>query len=150
MVKVLIVDDSDSVCKNLQTMLCGIPSVELAGHAIDEAGAIERIDSLLPDTVILDIHLQQGSGLNVLKHIRKYHAAIKVIVLSNNADKFYIRCCKLFGANIFLEKYSQLTLVAGVLEQLISSEEQLENMSCCVWRQQPTQQTANFWNGSVI
>lgn len=129
--KVLIVEDSEVVRENLQTMLCGIHGVAVVGHAIDEAGAIERIDSLLPDVVILDIHLQQGLGLNVLIHIRKCHAAIKVIVLSNNADEFYIKCCRLAGADIFLDKYSQFTLVGSVLEQLISSDELLENMPLC-------------------
>lgn len=120
MVKVFIVEDSEVVRKNLQTMLSGISGVAVAGHAVSEAGAIESIDSLLPDVVILDLHLQHGSGLNVLLSIKKYHAATKVIVLSNYANDSYISRCRQAGADYFFDKSFQFRLVGEVLEQLIS------------------------------
>jgi len=119
MVNVLIVEDSEIVHQNLQTMLSSIPGIALAGHAVDEAGAIERIDALLPDAVILDLHLRSGSGFNVLANIKKYHAATKVIVLSNYANDSYISLCKQIGADYFFDKSFQFMLVGAVLEQLL-------------------------------
>ena len=118
--KVFIVEDSEVVRKNLQTMLSGISGVAVAGHAVGEAGAIECIDSLLPDVVILDLHLQHGSGLNVLLNIKKYHAATKVIVLTNYANESYISRCRQAGADYFFDKSFQFRLVGEVLEHLIS------------------------------
>lgn len=117
---VFIVEDSEIVRENLQIMLSGISGVEVVDFAVDEAGAIEGIDTLLPDVVILDLHLQTGSGLNVLADIKKYHAATKVIVLSNYATENYVSRCKQSGADYFLDKSFQFMLVGAVLEQLVS------------------------------
>jgi len=122
MVNVFLVEDSEIVRKNLQTILSGISGVAVVGHAVDEAGAMERIDALLPDVVILDLHLQHGSGFNVLANIKKHHAATKVIVLSNYANESYITRCRLAGADYFFDKSFQFMLVGSVLEQLISPE----------------------------
>jgi len=120
LMNVFIAEDSERVRKNLQTLLSGISGVEITGYAVDEEGANEGIDSLLPDVVILDLHLQTGSGLNVLEHIRKKHAALKVIVLSNFATDPYISRCKQLGAEYFFDKSFQFMSVKAVLEQLLS------------------------------
>ncbi|OGS91884.1 MAG: hypothetical protein A2Z95_10260 [Gallionellales bacterium GWA2_60_18] len=117
--KVFIVEDFEIVRQRLQTMLSGIPGVVIAGHAVDEAGAIESIDALLPDVVILDLHLQYGSGFNVLANIKKHHAATKVIVLSNYASDSHVSLCKQIGADYFFDKSFQFMLVGAVLEQLM-------------------------------
>lgn len=117
-----IVEDSGVVHQNLLTMLSGIPGIAVVGRAVDEAGAIESIDSLLPDVVVLDLHLQHGSGFNVLVNVKKRHAATKVIVLSNYANDFYIGFCKQIGADYFFDKSFQFMLVGAVLEQLGSPD----------------------------
>ena len=67
--RVFIVEDSGVVRESLKAMLSGIPGVALAGHAVDEAGAIERIDALLPDVVILDLHLQSRTRFYFLSNV---------------------------------------------------------------------------------
>lgn len=108
---VFIVEDSEIVRENLQSILSDIPGVNLVGYAEDEAGAIERIDALLPDTVILDLMLQPGSGVAVLENIKKNHSAIKVVVLTNYTDEFYANNCKNAGADCFLDKTFQFSRV---------------------------------------
>ena len=120
--KVFIAEDSETVRKNLQAMLSGIYGVEIAGYAENEAGAISGVESLLPDVVILDLHLQSGSGLNVLERIKKKHAAFKVIVLSNFATEPYVNRCKELGADYFFDKTFQFMAVGTVVEQLASHQ----------------------------
>ncbi len=122
--KVIIVEDSEVVRASLCGMLSGIPGVEIVAQAADEAGALSRINSLQPDVVILDLHLQQGSGLNVLLNIKQNQFAGKVIVLSNYASEPYISRCKNAGADYFLDKSFQFMLVADVLKHLIFADVQ--------------------------
>ena len=75
---VFIVEDSDIVREHMQAMLSAIPGVEVVGYAVDELGAIECINKLLPDVVTLDISLKPGSGIKVLENIKKQHPEIKV------------------------------------------------------------------------
>ena len=115
---VFIVEDSEGVREYLQSMLTGIPGVSVAGSAGDEWEAIKRIGELLPDVVTLDLSLRPGSGIAVLDYIKKNHAAIKVIVLTNYIDNFYTDRCKDFGADFVFDKIFQFAKVRSVLWSL--------------------------------
>lgn len=119
---VFIVEDSDVVRQHMQSMLSAIPGVKVVGFAVDELGAIERINKLLPDVVTLDISLQPGSGIRVLENIKKEHPAMKVIVLTNYTDEFYASKCKQAGADYFFDKTFQFSRVRSALWSWINTE----------------------------
>lgn len=119
---VFIVEDSDVVREHMHSMLSAIPGVEVVGYAVDEQGAIERINALLPDVVTLDISLQPGSGIKVLENIKKEHPSIKVIVLTNYTDEFYASSCKRAGADYFFDKTFQFSRVRSALWSWINTE----------------------------
>jgi len=112
---VFIVEDSEIVRGYLQSMLSDIPGVELIGYAVDELGAIESINALHPDAVILDLHLQSGTWIGVLEHVKKRHATIKSIVLTNYTDEFFANRCKNAGADCFFDKTNQFSRVRSAL-----------------------------------
>lgn len=120
--KVFIVEDSDIVREYMQSMLTAIPGVEVVGYAGDESTAIERINTLLPDVVTLDISLQPGSGIKVLESIKKQHPEIKVIVLTNYTDEFYANSCKGAGADYFFDKTYQFSRVRSALWSWVNDD----------------------------
>lgn len=120
---VFIVEDSDVVREHMQSMLSAIPGVEVVGYAIDELGAIERINKLLPDVVTLDISLKPGSGISVLENIKKQHPEIKVIVLTNYTDEFSANSCKRAGADYFFDKTFQFSRVRSALWSWINADQ---------------------------
>lgn len=111
---VFIVEDSEIARGHLQAILSNIPGVSVVGYAGDELGAIKRIGELLPDAVTLDISLQPGSGIAVLKYIKKNYPATKVIVLTNYVDDYYIKTCKDAGADYVFDKILHFQKVASV------------------------------------
>ncbi len=122
---VFVVEGSAILLKKLLPTLPDILGVVVIGHAVDEAGAIERIDALRPDVVTLDIRLQSGSGFGVLENIKKHHAGIKVAVLTNCAEKAYVNRCKRAGADYLFDKTLQLTQFFDVLRELAHPENHL-------------------------
>lgn len=118
---VFIVEDSEIVSSELIAMLSEIPGIKVAGHAVDEQGAIERIGATHPDVVLLDIALHPGSGINVLQFIKKHIPAIKVLVLTNYADEFYFNRCMGAGADYFFDKSLQFMQVGALLKQMLAS-----------------------------
>jgi DNA-binding NarL/FixJ family response regulator len=118
---VFIVEDSDIVREHMQSMLSAIPGVEVIGYAVDELGAIESINKLLPDVVTLDISLKPGSGISVLENIKKQHPEIKVIVLTNYTDEFSANSCKRAGADCFFDKTFQFSRVRSALWSWINA-----------------------------
>lgn len=114
MMNVFIVEDSEAMRENLRAMLSEFHDVKIVGHAADETGAIEQINALLPDVVILDLNLLSGTGIAVLKNVKKHHAAIKVMVLTNYNDEFYADACKRAHADYFFDKSFQFMQVRNV------------------------------------
>ena len=111
---VFIVEDSEAMRESLRSMLSEFHDVRIAGYAADETGAIEQINALLPDVVILDLNLQSGSGVAVLKNIKKHHAAITVMVLTNCNGELYADACKRANADYFFDKSFQFMQVREV------------------------------------
>lgn len=115
---VFIVEDSEAMRESLRSMLSDLHDVRIIGYAADEAGAIEHINALLPDVVILDLNLLSGSGITVLKNIKRHHAAIKVMVLTNCNGEFYQDACKRANADYFFDKSFQFMQVREVFLEL--------------------------------
>lgn len=115
---IFIVEDSASMLKNLRDMLSGIPGTTVTGHAVDETDAIECINAQRPDVVTLDLRLRSGSGLGVLQNIKKHHAGVKVIVLTNCPEPVYIDRCMRLGADYFFDKSFQYMQFHDALRNL--------------------------------
>lgn len=116
---VFIVEDAAIMLENLRSILSDISGVTVIGHATGEAGAIERIDMLLPDLVILDISLKNGAGIGMLENIKKRYPGVKVMILTDCTDEFYFNRCKRAGADYFFDKAFQLTRVRAALWQWV-------------------------------
>jgi DNA-binding NarL/FixJ family response regulator len=129
MMNVFIVEDSEAIRESLRAMLSEFHDVRIVGYAADEESAIEQIDVLLPDVVVLDINLQSGSGIAVLKRVKKHHEGIKVIVLTNCNDEVYVDACKRAKADYFFDKSFQFMQVGKVFAEWSRADAEDEKIS---------------------
>lgn len=127
--KVFLVDDSAQVIERLKEMLAPLPGVELMGIAADIPAAFIGLRAVTPDVVLLDLHLPGGSGIEVLKVIKKEMPATKVIVLTNYAFPQYQRKCEEAGADAFLDKSKDFAKVPEVIESLSQGGKHLPGSS---------------------
>jgi two-component system, chemotaxis family, protein-glutamate methylesterase/glutaminase len=81
-IRVLVVDDSAVMRGLLRMVLATSPEIELAGMAQDGPVALEAIERLNPDLVLLDIEMPRMNGLEVLAEIRARGLHVKVIMCS--------------------------------------------------------------------
>ena len=81
-IRVLVVDDSLVMRSLLRMVLASDPAVELAGMAADGVAALDSIDRLKPDILLLDIEMPRMNGLEVLVELRSWHNRPKVIMCS--------------------------------------------------------------------
>lgn len=79
-------------------------AIRIVGEAVTTTDAIEGILALRPDVVTLDIHLHDGSGLKVIREVRKLAPEVHFVVLTNHPDPFYRRAFAREGASCFLDK----------------------------------------------
>ena len=121
MIRVLIVDDSLFIRTILRDLLKGAPDIEVVGTAVNGIDALEKISSLKPDVVALDIEMPRMNGLETLEALSGVPAKPKVIVLSTltsrQADMTH-RALRL-GADDFMLKPRDVPNVRGIENELI-------------------------------
>ena len=86
MTQVLLVDDHPMIGAALE-MLLRDSAYELVGRARTAAEAAKQISSLKPDLILLDVHLPDGSGLDVFRRLTRARARPKVILLTAGMDE---------------------------------------------------------------
>ena len=110
--RVLLVEDSEFVREQFLRLFEGLDFVEVVGYADSEEDAVQAISVLKPDVVLLDLNLQVGSGMHVLRRARAGGVVGKLWVLSSRDPDFYRSLCEKHGADGFYDKaHEQLQLL---------------------------------------
>ena len=118
--KVLLVDDEDQLRRVMRDLL------ERDGYAVTEARdgveALDQIDRVAPDIVVLDLHLPGLDGYGVLSHLRSRAATvdIPVVVLTAQGDEDNeVRVFEM-GADDFLSKPFRARALSARLQAVLN------------------------------
>src|SRR5437870_4061149 len=95
--KILVVDDSARLRRQLIGLLSKLNGIELIGQARCAQDAFNAIHELNPDVLTLDIQMTGGSGLDVLRKIKQENDAPCVIMLTNHSSPPYRKTCMEVG-----------------------------------------------------
>ena len=112
---VLVVDDSLVVLQRMIPMLQGIPNVEFVIHAGTYKEAIDVLDELKPDYILLDIHLPDQSGIGLLQLVKEKYDQIIVFMMTNSATEQYRTICRQLGASRFFDKSMEFERIPEAL-----------------------------------
>ena len=116
--KLLLVDDSKKVLEELCKTLEPIPGIEIVGKARNEDEALQFFQSQRPDLVCLDIRLQLGSGLSILKRIKKDKPSTIIFMITNYPYDGYRRKCLELDAEFFFDKSKDIKQVVRIIDEL--------------------------------
>ncbi len=114
---VFLVEDSLAIRARLAATIKEIAGAELVGEAGSVGEAIEGIRSTHPSAVILDLQLEDGSGLEVLRAVYPRAPALHVAVLTNYATDQHRRACMDAGAEFFLDKSSDFPRIREIVQR---------------------------------
>ena len=100
-VRVFLVEDIENLRSLVQELFASIGGFELAGSATTEAEARLWLEDNLAgwDLAIVDLVLDQGSGIGVLAHAKKKWPARKVVVFSSYVSPGIRTHCLALGAD---------------------------------------------------
>ncbi len=84
-IKVLIIDDSALVRQTLCDILSSDPDIEVVGSAADPILAAERMRTVIPDVITLDVEMPRMDGLTFLQKLMSQHP-IPVVMCSSLAE----------------------------------------------------------------
>lgn len=110
-VKVFLADDSAPIRQRVAGMLVA-RAMTVVGEGETPQGCIDGILSTHPDVVVLDHQLEGGTGLEVLRAVRKAEPGVAFVVLSNNSAPAYRKRYLAEGATRFLDKSTEFDQLA--------------------------------------
>ncbi len=105
-IRVLIVDDHPIVRRGLQSLLSAYPEIEIAGEAVDAAAALQAVQDLDPEVVLLDIQMAGVDGIEITSRILRVAPQTKIIILTAYDNDEYILGAFRAGAHAYLLKNS--------------------------------------------
>ncbi len=103
-IRVAIADDHPLYRDGLRTMLQSLEELELVGEAVDGPAAVELVERLRPDVLLLDLEMPGGGGIGALHAIHQMEAATVVLVLTMHEDDASIISAVRAGARGYLPK----------------------------------------------
>jgi two-component system LytT family response regulator len=108
--RTLIVDDEAPARERLKRYLAGLEEVEIIGEAVDGLQAVEAIERLAPDLVILDIQMPGLDGLGVVEALADPPAIIFVTAY----DRYAIRAFEVHALDYLLKPFSRDRLARAI------------------------------------
>jgi DNA-binding NarL/FixJ family response regulator len=104
MPKVLIVDDHAFVRRGVQSILESMPEWELCGHASDGLEAVQLVEELNPDVVLMDVSMPVMDGIQATRAVRATNSRTKIVLLTLHESVEVLRSGFRAGANGYLLK----------------------------------------------
>lgn len=115
MIKVLIADDHAIVRAGLRALIVSDPGLELVGEASGGYEAIELIEKIKPDILVLDISMPDLDGIAVTKMLETKNYDVRILILTIHEDKALLREALKSGASGYvLKRVAEKELISAI------------------------------------
>ena len=103
-IKVLLCDDHTLFRAGLKALLSGEHELEVVGEAVDGQEGVEKVKTLHPDVVLMDISMPHLNGFEATRQIVHDHKNVKVLILTMYDEEDLIIRCLEAGASGYVLK----------------------------------------------
>jgi DNA-binding NarL/FixJ family response regulator len=118
--KVLLVDDHPLVCEWLTNLINEELDFEVCGQAGSARAALDLIGKLSPRIAVVDLSLEGGSGLELIKDIKAQHPKVDALVLSMHDEALYAERAMRAGAAGYIMKREATSKVLDALHTVLA------------------------------
>lgn len=113
--RIILVDDHPALRAGVKFLLENDASCEVVGEATDGEQALNLIEQLEADVLILDLSLPHMSGIECIRELKSRNCKIKIVVFTMHSDERYVKEAMQAGASAYVEKQAVDTeLIAAV------------------------------------
>ena len=104
LIRTLVVDDSPVAMMTICLIVEKSAGLELVGTASNGREALERVQTLKPDLILMDVVMPEIGGMEATVHLRQRFPKVRVIIVSDYDDKEVRGACLDLGAYGFISK----------------------------------------------
>ena len=101
-IRVMVCDDNEEFVANARTHFAVSDKIELVETASNGKDALERLDAVRPDVLLLDLVMPTLDGFSVLERVNK--GSMKIIVVSALSQDAFISKAMNLGADFYMMK----------------------------------------------
>ena len=126
--KILLVEDHPIFRLGLTELINQEKDLVAFGSAKDVNPAMEEIQALHPDLVIVDITLKNSDGIDLVRYMKKNHKNIPALVLSMHDEFLYARRALHAGAKGYIMKQEAMESVVTAIRHVLKGKIYLNEM----------------------
>ena len=119
---IVVVDDAVEVRTLVRTRLTLSGHFDVVGEGATGHDAIELVERLLPDLLLLDVSMPGLDGLEALPRVRAASPSTRVVMYSGFAEEGLSDRCRALGAVAFMEKSASLDNLSADLLSVMGAE----------------------------
>jgi two-component system, NarL family, response regulator DevR len=116
--RVLVVDDHEVVRQGLVALLGRHPAFQVVAEAGSVEEALSNARRFVPDLVVMDVRLPDGSGIEACRDIRSEHPQTRVVMLTSYPDEEAVLSAIIAGASGYLLKQVRGRDLVSALESV--------------------------------
>jgi DNA-binding NarL/FixJ family response regulator len=120
--RVAIVEESAIVRRCVEALLNDLENVVVTGVAGSVSDAIQLINQQAPELVFLDSFLKEGTGVQVLEHVRSSGQCMHIAVMTNAPSKEFEKYCLALGAEWFVDKAQMVDAITGICHEALRNK----------------------------
>lgn len=124
-INVLLVDDHPVVRQGLTSLLSQYSDIRVVAEADRASVVLEQAAKHKPDVILLDIRLEDASGLEVAGQLRRAQCASRIIILTSYNDENYMLEAARLGVDGFLLKNTSAEGLADAIRGVHAGEQRL-------------------------
>lgn len=106
-IKIMITDDHSMIREGLKNLLELDGDIEVIAEAVDGEDCLDKLLTVTPDVLLLDINMPRMNGLEVLKKLKERKSKVKVLVLTVHNETEYLMKAVEIGINGYVLKDSE-------------------------------------------
>ena len=125
MTTIVIADDHPIVRKGLATILDSDPDYDVVGEAEDGIQAVEMVERLRPDVLVVDVMMPGLGGLEVTRRVTHTTPQTRVVVLSMHANEPYVLEALRSGASAYVLKATSTESLVAALREVMAGRRYL-------------------------
>lgn len=119
-IRILIADDHAVVRTGLRSILETDRGLEVVGESGDGVETLEKVETLRPDVLLLDITMPPESGIETARELQRQRSAVRVMFLTVHEDEELLREALATGAAGYVVKRSEPSEILQAIHSAVS------------------------------